>query len=119
MDIWIWAIVCALAVMNLIAQMEIIRLKKEMIERLGSAAASVAEIRKDQTAMGDNVDLVLWPEVRKLTGRQDEMKKKLEAVEARMDELPTEQIQGIYDAEKQFQDGLNAILGYYGETKKE
>lgn len=32
----------------------------------------------------------------------------------KVEELPLDQIQTIYDSEKQFQDGLNSILNYFG-----
>jgi septation ring formation regulator EzrA len=32
----------------------------------------------------------------------------------KVEELPLDQIQTIYDSEKQFQDGLNSILYYFG-----
>lgn len=42
------------------------------------------------------------------------LKKELEAVKKKVDEIPVEQMQAVYDSEKQFQDGLSAIMNYFG-----
>ena len=36
-----------------------------------------------------------------------------------VDDLPLDQIQAVYDAEKEFQEGLNSILNYYGPRQGE
>lgn len=46
------------------------------------------------------------------------LKEKTDQLEARLEELPTDQLQQIYDSEKQFQDGLNSILNYFGPPKE-
>ena len=43
----------------------------------------------------------------------------ISTLSGRIDEFPIEQINSIYDSEKQFQDGLNSILGYFGPVKGE
>lgn len=40
--------------------------------------------------------------------------KNCEELRKDIDEFPIEQLQTIYDSEKQFQDGLNSILNYFG-----
>ena len=88
------------------------RLMDRLNGRLASLATSVTDERKRITALEDRVDLVIEPDVRRLEESARDLAKKV-------DSIPTEQIQTIYDSEKQFQDGLNAILGYAVETKKE
>lgn len=51
---------------------------------------------------------------KKIRSECDELDAKIEALKKQVAEIPVEQLQAVYDSEKQFQDGLNSILNYYG-----
>ena len=89
-----------------------------VIEKLGSLAKSTAELRKKTEAQEEEaLRLRSWvaelEDMAKAAQEQTEgLRRAVEEAGARLDAIPTEQLQSIYDSEKQFQDGLSAILSY-------
>ena len=49
-----------------------------------------------------------------LDAKIEKLKAQVEELKKQVAEIPVEQLQAVYDSEKQFQDGLNSILNYYG-----
>lgn len=64
-------------------------------------------------ALGE-LDAKIRNETNDLDDKIEALKKELEAVKKKVDEIPVEQMQAVYDSEKQFQDGLSAIMNYFG-----
>lgn len=64
-------------------------------------------------ALGE-LDAKIRDETNDLDDKIEALKKELEAVKKKVDEIPVEQMQAVYDSEKQFQDGLSAIMNYFG-----
>lgn len=58
----------------------------------------------------------LWNYTQKLGDTAKELAEKCDSLEDQIKELPVDQIQSIYDSEKQFQDGLSAIMAYGQQT---
>lgn len=112
MNFWNWISLISVALATIILSMDIIRLRKEFVERIGSLAKNVTELRKQHTVLEDKVELLIEPETWKLRDKFEELK-------AQVDEIPVEQINSVYESERQFQEGLNAIMGFTYEVSKE
>lgn len=64
-------------------------------------------------ALGE-LDAKIRNETNDLDDKIEALKKELEALTKKVEEIPVEQLQSVYDSEKQFQDGLSAIMNYFG-----
>lgn len=69
-------------------------------------------------ALGE-LDKKIRTECDDLDDKIEALKKELEILQKKVEEIPVEQLQAVYDSEKQFQDGLNSILNYYGPRGEE
>ena len=94
--------------------------RQTLQERGDAYTEQMAEMSKAVADGRDNVSKY-WNYVHKLGNAATELADKCIALEKRVAEIPTDQIQEIYDSEKQFQAGLSAIMNYgqqsYGLTK--
>lgn len=66
-------------------------------------------------ALGE-LDKKIRSEADDLDEKIEKLKKELDDLKKKVDEIPVEQLQSVYDSEKQFQDGLNAIMSYGQQT---
>lgn len=95
--------------------------RQTLQERWDAYTEQMAKLSKAVADGRDNVS-EYWNYVQKLGDAAKELADKCVALEKQVAEIPTDQLQEIYDSEKQFQSGLSAIMNYgqqsYGLTKE-
>jgi peptidoglycan hydrolase CwlO-like protein len=64
-------------------------------------------------ALGE-LDAKIRNETNDLDDKIEALQKELDELKRKVEEIPVEQLQSVYDSEKQFQDGLSAIMNYFG-----
>lgn len=72
----------------------------------------LADEAETLTEFYGELDTKIRNETDDLAKEIDKLKESLKALEKKVGEIPVEQLQSVYDSEKQFQDGLNAIMSY-------
>jgi hypothetical protein len=93
---WEYGIVCLLAVLSVTVSI----LRCEKLERKAEALAE--KMRETESCC------------ERILEAYREMREKHDSLAEKVAELPTDQLEEIYNSEKKFQDGLNSILSYYG-----
>lgn len=95
--------------------------RQTLQERWDKYTEQMAKLSKAVSDGRDNVS-EYWNYVQKLGDAAKELADKCVVLEKQVAEIPTDQLQEIYDSEKQFQAGLSAIMNYgqqsYGLTKE-
>lgn len=95
--------------------------RKRAEAREAELTRRIDEARMVAHKRAEELDYLIGDVRQTLQERWDEYTKQIAALSKTVAEIPTDQLQEIYDSEKQFQAGLNAIMNYgqqsYGLTK--
>lgn len=95
--------------------------RKRAEAREAELTRRIDEARKAAQKRSDEMGARLDDVTDKLQERWDAYTERMAALSKTVAEIPTDQLQEIYDSEKQFQAGLNAIVNFgpqsYGPTK--
>lgn len=132
MIILICAVLAVLLACICVTGWEIRKESRRAVSREAELTRRIDEARKaTQTRQDAYIDQIAalskrvseyWNYVQKLGDAAKELADKCVALEKQVAEIPTDQLQEIYDSEKQFQAGLNAIMNFgqqsYGLTKE-
>lgn len=95
--------------------------RKRAKAREAELTRRIDEARMVANKRAEELDYLIGDVRQTLQDRWDEYTKQIAALSKTVAEIPTDQLQEIYDSEKQFQAGLSAIMNYgqqsYGLTK--
>lgn len=96
--------------------------RKRAEAREAELTRRIDEARMVAHKRAEEMDFLIGDVRQTLQERWDEYTKQIAALSKTVAEIPTDQLQEIYDSEKQFQAGLSAIMNYgqqsYGLTKE-
>lgn len=82
------------------------------VSKLRSEMDDFADAAETLTEFCGELDAKIRNEADELNKDIEKLRDELKDLEKKVSEIPVEQLQSVYDSEKQFQDGLNAIMSY-------
>lgn len=122
MIILICAVLAVLLACICVTGWEIRKERRRAVSREAELTRRIDEARKAAQKRSDELEARLDDVTTKAQERWNTYLDQIAALSKTVAELPLDQLQEIYDSEKQFQDGLNAIMNFgqqsYGLTKE-